>query len=117
MLIGTPEGLNTLIIGYQIKPETNLNTLKIYPNPFYPDKDKSVTIINYPSGTMPRGKNKCRIYDSSGALVITLEENELAQFDWDGLNSAGKKCATGIYFVVVTDEKGNRQTGKIALLR
>lgn len=117
LLIGTPEGLNTLIIGYQIKPETTLTSLKIYPNPFYPEKDKSISIINYPSGTLPRGNNKCRIYDSSGALVITLKENEFARFDWDGLNSAGKKCATGIYYVVVMDEKGNRKTGKIALLR
>lgn len=117
LLIGTPEGLNTLIIGYQIKPETSLTNLKIYPNPFYPEKDKFISIINYPAATLPRGKNQCRIYDSSGALVITLKENEFARFDWDGLNSAGKKCATGIYYVVVTDEKGNRKTGKVALLR
>ncbi|MGC9361678.1 MAG: FlgD immunoglobulin-like domain containing protein [Candidatus Syntrophosphaera sp.] len=116
LLIGTPEGLNTLQIGRAIKPETELTSLKIYPNPFRPDEDAQVLIVNHPQDTMPRGTNHCRIYDASGALVRKLEEDEFARFAWDGLNAAGKKCSSGIYFAVVNDDAGNRAAAKIALL-
>ncbi|HQP27214.1 MAG TPA: hypothetical protein PLL58_05235, partial [Candidatus Syntrophosphaera sp.] len=66
---------------------------------------------------MPRGFNQCRIFDSAGTLVRILEENKFARFEWNGANAEGKACANGIYFVVVSDAKGNRRTGKIALLR
>lgn len=117
LLIGTPEGLNTLEIGRAIKPETELKSLKIYPNPFRPDEDAQVLIVNHPQDTMPRGTNHCRIYDSAGALIRELEEDEFARFAWDGLNAAGKKCSSGIYFAVVNDDEGNRAAAKIALLR
>ncbi len=117
LLVGTPEGLNTLKIGVSEKPETRLENLVIYPNPFRPDSRNTVIIRNHPSETMPRGLNQCRIYDSSGALVRILEENEFARFEWDGSNAAGNLCANGVYFIVVNDEKGNRRTGQIALLR
>ncbi|MDD4224302.1 MAG: T9SS type A sorting domain-containing protein [Candidatus Cloacimonetes bacterium] len=117
LLIGTPEGLNTLKIGISEKPEATLENLVIYPNPFRPAERNSVIIRNHPTETLPRGLNQCRIYDSAGALVRILEENEFARFEWDGFNAAGKACASGIYFVVVNDDKGNRRTGKIALLR
>lgn len=117
LLIGTPEGLNTLSIGRTIKPETTLESLTIYPNPFRPDSGVAVQITNAPSDIMPRGNNQCRIFDASGALVAILEENAFSRFSWDGTNAKGQKCASGIYFVVVTDDKGNRRAGKIALLR
>lgn len=116
LLIGTPDGLNMLSIGRTVKPETKLQTLKIYPNPFVPDAKSSVVISNFPSQIMPRGQNRCRIYDASGALVIELEENEFSRFEWNGFNATGKKCASGVYFVVVNDAKGKRLSGKIALL-
>lgn len=117
LLIGTPEGLNTLKIGISEKPEATLENLVIYPNPFHPQTGGSVIIRNHPTETLPRGTNHCRIYDSSGALVRILEENKFARFEWDGFNAAGKACASGIYFVVVNDEKGDRRTGRVALLR
>ncbi len=117
LLIGTPEGLNTLKIGIAEKPEATLENLVIYPNPFRPAEDSSVIIRNHPTETLPRGLNQCRIYDSAGTLVRVLAENEFARFEWNGANAEGKTCANGVYFVVVNDDKGNRRTGKIALLR
>ncbi|MDZ4181744.1 MAG: T9SS type A sorting domain-containing protein, partial [Candidatus Cloacimonadaceae bacterium] len=117
LLIGTPDGLNTLRIGKSIKPPTTLQTLRAYPNPFRPNGTNTVQIVNQPPDVMPAGKNKCRVYDSSGALVIILEENEFSRFEWNGRNAAGKNCASGVYFYVVTDENGNTRRGKIALLR
>jgi hypothetical protein len=117
LFIGTPEGLNTLSIGRTIKPDTQLGSLKIFPNPFHPDGREEVQISNYPTDIMPRGQNQCRIYDSSGMLVRILDENEFSRFAWDGMNAKGFSCSSGVYFVVVTDAKGKRLTGKIALLR
>lgn len=117
LLIGTPDGLNTLKIGISQKPDTDLQQLVIFPNPFHPNAGEKAIISNHPSETMPPGLNQCRIYDASGALVRILEENEFARFAWDGKNDAGKSCANGVYFVVVSSEKGERRTAKIALLR
>jgi len=117
LLIGTPEGLNTLQIGKEIKTETKLGEVKAFPNPFFPSRDGVVRIVNTPSLSMPVSNNVCRIYDSSGAMVIELTENYFARFDWNGLNKKGKKCSSGIYFFVVTDAKGETQRGKIALIR
>jgi len=69
-----------------------------------------------PVDNMPAGKAECRIYDSSGALVIKLEENALCRFQWDGKNSAGKQCSSGIYFFVVADDAGNIKKGKLAII-
>ncbi|NLK49509.1 MAG: hypothetical protein GX294_02555 [Candidatus Cloacimonetes bacterium] len=117
LLIGTPDGLNTLKIGRWVKPETSLEILKAYPNPFRPQLHQSVVIVNQPTDIMPRGKNICRIYDSSGALVADLEESYFSRFEWDGKNKADKDCASGVYFFVVTDEAGNSKKGKIVLIR
>lgn len=115
--IGSSDGLNTLRIGRAIKPDTKLETVKAFPNPFRPESDGTVQIVNLPLDSMPRGKNQCRIYDSSGALVIKLEESVFARFAWDGKNDAGKKVASGIYYYVVADDMGNVRRGKIALIR
>ncbi|HNT52473.1 MAG TPA: hypothetical protein PKH19_03655, partial [Candidatus Syntrophosphaera sp.] len=96
LLIGTPDGLNTLEIGRSIKPETKLERLKLYPNPFRPGGGVQAVISNFPSQILPRGTNKCRIYDASGALVIELKENEFSSFAWDGQNAKGSKCASGV---------------------
>ena len=117
LLIGTPEGLNTLNIGISQKPDTQLKNLVLYPNPFHPEEGEKIVISNHPDETMPPGLNQCRIYDASGALVRILEENAFARFEWDGKNAAGKLCANGIYFVAVSSEDGRRLTGRIALLR
>ncbi len=117
LLIGTPEGLNTLEIGVQIKTEKQLNTVKAFPNPFFPNRDGAVRIINMPSQSMPKGTNVCKIFDSSGAMVIELKENKFTRFDWNGLNKKNQKCSSGIYFFVVTDANGVTKRGKIALIR
>jgi hypothetical protein len=116
-MIGTPEGLNTLKIGVEVKTEKHLNTVKAYPNPFFTSKTPAVRIVNLPSESMPKGTNVCKIYDSSGAQVIELKENLFARFDWNGLNKKNKPCSSGIYFFVVSSSSGETKRGKIALIR
>lgn len=117
LLIGTPDGLNTYSIGKAVITTQKLERVIAYPNPFRPDTDGYVRIVNLPENSMPAGKNICRIYDSSGAIVAEISQNEYARFDWNGKNKDGKKSGSGIYFYVVTDKSGNSKRGKIALIR
>jgi len=116
LIIGTPDGFNTLKIGRTVKIPTTLQNLKAFPNPFRPSVQPYLQIVNMPVDNMPAGKAECRIYDSSGALVIKLEENTLCRFQWDGKNAAGKQCGSGIYFFVVADDAGNIKKGKLAII-
>jgi len=117
LLIGTPEGLNTLFIGIAQKTQTRLETVQVFPNPFCPERDGILQIVNLPSHSMPLGKNTCRIYDVSGQLVIDLPESITARFEWNGNNKYGKQCSSGIYYYLVSDNKGTIRRGKIALIR
>jgi ligand-binding sensor domain-containing protein len=117
LLIGTPDGLNTLSIGRTVKPVIPLGKVKAFPNPFRPDGVSSLQIVNLPENSMPRGTNKCSIFSASGALVMELKENPFARFEWDGTNKAGKLVSSGIYFYVVTDSDGDAKRGKIAIIR
>lgn len=117
LLIGSSEGLNTLSIGRTVKPQTSLQELKAYPNPFKPDGRNTMQIVNLPVDSMPIGKNLCRIYTASGDLVIKLKENNFSRFEWDGRNKAGRLVSSGTYYFVVTDADGKAKRGKIAVLR
>ncbi len=117
LLIGTPDGLNTLRIGRLIKPPAVLEKVLAFPNPFQPNIHGSVQISNQPLDVMPAGKSKCRIFDASGALVADLEENSFSRFSWNGENLAQKNCASGTYFFVVTGEDGKSKRGSFVLIR
>jgi len=117
LLIGTPDGLNTLKIGRVVKPNAPLAKLVAFPNPFKPDLHGSVQIANQPSDLLPAGTAECRIFDAAGMLVITLQENEFSRFRWNGENKAGRKCASGTYFYVVADDAGNIKRGSLVLIR
>jgi hypothetical protein len=66
-----------------------------YPNPFNP-----VTTIRFEIER--KGRVRLRIYNVAGQLVRTLVDDVLDagsyDKDWKGLNNAGKKVASGVYF-------------------
>ncbi|MBA7702259.1 hypothetical protein ES703_111019 [subsurface metagenome] len=91
----------------------------IYPNPCNPWGGQQVRITNLSLDSQV----VVRIFDLAGNLVRTLEENEEITLEgesktatWDGTNEAGEDVARGIYLVFVTDEKGTRAAGKIAIV-
>ncbi|RLC50002.1 MAG: hypothetical protein DRH79_08235 [Candidatus Cloacimonadota bacterium] len=119
LYIGTNDGLNSVEIGI---PEVNNTETKLaesyaYPNPFYPDKGDIVRIENKGKLTMPKGKVTCRIFDLNGELIIELNKNIYEQFSWDGKNSNGKKCSSGLYYYLISAPDGQAVKGKIALIR
>jgi hypothetical protein len=90
-----------------------------YPNPFSLTGDTKTT-IKYMIENDARVTIK--IYDVESNLVKTLIEDvpELAGVyyaqDWDGQNAEGKQIANGVYFFVVTTDRGENQWLKIAVL-
>ena len=117
LYLGTTEGLMTVEIGKSEKTTTDLGKINVYPNPFRPDIHRAVVIQKANLTSMPIGKNECRIFDLSGQLIITLKENRFMEFEWDGKNSEGKKCASGVYFYLLKTEVGDSEKGKIVLIR
>lgn len=119
LYIGTNSGMNSVEIGIsaEMNEETELFETVVYPNPFYPENGDILRIENKGSITMPSGNTYCRIFDLNGDLVMEIEKDIYEQFSWDGLNKAGRKCGSGIYFYIVSAPDGQTDKGKIILVR
>ncbi|MCD6399822.1 VCBS repeat-containing protein, partial [candidate division WOR-3 bacterium] len=90
------------------------SNLIIYPQPFKPKEAKNgeLKFINLP------GSVTLKIYSITGQLIYKEEyENTKGGIVWEGVNSAGKRVATGIYLYLIEDSKGNKKTGRISLIR
>ena len=116
MFIATNKGLNSVEIGKQYKTTKDLGSIIAYPNPFYPKEESYITFKNTATETMPIGKNTCKIFDLNGQLVIELKENRFFEFEWNGKNSSGNDCASGIYFYLIGTNQGAKK-GKFVIIR
>ena len=97
------------------------NTLnQNYPNPFNSGnlRDGGATTIFYQ--VADEGLAKLEIYNLKGQQVVTLvDEHKLAgeyQTDWNGLNTAGKPAAAGVYFYRL-ESAGKSVSRKLLLLK
>lgn len=83
-----------------------------YPNPF-----KTVTTIVYTLGQ--KGRVEIEIYNLKGQKVRSeyrLSEPGEGSWSWDGTDSKGNKCASGLYLYKV--QSGNtRSTKKMILMQ
>lgn len=94
-----------------------LSNIVVYPNPCYMKRDGFVTITNIP----PAGSASLYIYNLGGQLVRKLEDGSgitstglIKQAVWDGRNSSGQKCASGMY-VYLLKANGGKKKGKIGI--
>ena len=88
--------------------------LKVYPNPFRLGLNTSIKIIGLPVDTT------LKIHGVDGGLIRYLNEADFGNYGWitwDGKNSEGNNVAFGVYVCVVEDGKGNKKTGKLAVLK
>ncbi|MFH1825620.1 MAG: SBBP repeat-containing protein [Candidatus Firestonebacteria bacterium] len=91
----------------------NLNNVKIYPNPFNPMTayERSLKMINLPSNST------VSIYNVEGVLIMTLTDyGNVGSVHWDGKNNNGELVSRGVYIYLIQDDKGNKLTGKIAII-
>ncbi len=66
---------------------------------------------------MPEGKTYCKIFDVAGNFVIQLEEDRFFNFHWNGNNSNGKKCSSGNYFYLISNENEGSTKGSFVIIR
>ena len=85
----------------------------LYPNPFNP----RVTVRYSLAGDSPVA---LAVYDVLGRPVRTLVDGTGAQGEhtvtWDGLDGAGRRCASGVYLVRLA-HGGVRQVRRVVLVR
>ncbi|MFA6583722.1 MAG: kelch repeat-containing protein [Elusimicrobiaceae bacterium] len=95
----------------EVTAPTNLNSVFIYPNPFYPNRgDGFVTFNNLPQST------SLRVYTLTGEKVWEGSKNAAGPIVWDGRNSSGEPAASGIYLIVI-DGAGEKKIYKVAIER
>jgi YVTN family beta-propeller protein len=87
----------------------SLDGVIVYPNPFKSyEGDVKITFDGLTE------KVKIRIYTVAGRLIKELRSAEGGKLDWDITDDDVK---SGVYFYVVTNDKGARETGKLAILK
>lgn len=112
LYIGTLNG----IVSYQTEAtegETSFRKESVYayPNPVRPDYGGAVTI----AGLM--NNSDVKITDAAGGLVYEGTSTG-GQMTWNLCNKSGRKVASGIYFVLASDENGaSGIVTKIAVIR
>jgi hypothetical protein len=90
---------------------TNLNSVIVYPNPFYANRGQGfVTIDRLPA------RAKVRIYTLSGNKVWEGTAGTTGVVIWRGLNSSGNLVASGIYLAVI-DSTAGKKVLKLAVER
>ncbi|SEG49120.1 hypothetical protein SAMN05421847_2485 [Halpernia humi] len=102
------------IVVYQgdaVNVTSNFGDVLVYPNP--------VVYANYKGNVKIRGlaeKTNIRITDAAGNLVHSAVARG-GSYEWDLNNQRGRRVASGIYFVLMTNEDGtDTATAKIAVV-
>jgi hypothetical protein len=91
---------------------SSVSEAKAYPNPFRPNRpghDK-ITFDDIPTGA------QIKIYTLTGGLVQELSEDGTGRAKWDGRNGNGESVASGIYFVRIGGDGGDKVI-KVAVQR
>ncbi|MFA5858341.1 MAG: DUF2341 domain-containing protein [Elusimicrobiota bacterium] len=93
-------------------PSTNSNSkVKISPNPFNGSNgDTVITFSGFNSSA------SIKVHTLKGELVWS-KDNTGSSENWDVKNKNGKPVASGVYIFVITDFYGNKQTGKLAIIK
>lgn len=100
---------SSFIVG-QMPLSTSADSLRVFPNPLYTDRDGgSVKIIGLPLGT------RLRIFTLRGEQVYdAITTTDITS--WNGTNGAGRTVASGVY-LVMADFAGKKKIIKLAVIR
>ena len=90
---------------------TNLKNVIAYPNPF-----KSGEGTDYVTFGNLTENATIEIYSISGRLIKTLKPDAI-NYQWDLKDENGNSITVGIYIYYITDSKGNKTMGKIAIVK
>ena len=110
VFIGTDKGLQSFRYTSS-DPEPDYNRLKIFPNPVREGYTGLITIMGLVDDT------EVKITDTRGGLVYRTTSNGGTAV-WDGNRFDGKRAATGVYFIHVSDAAGTeRSCGKLLFVK
>ncbi|MCB4756414.1 MAG: S8 family serine peptidase [Elusimicrobia bacterium] len=94
-------------------PSLDLKKIVAFPNPFRSDRGHARVVFDF----LTAG-SRVRIYDISGQSICDLrDDNDDGQIIWLVTNDSGGKVASGVYYYLVTDPQGNRETGRVGIIR
>ncbi|MEF3280767.1 MAG: fibronectin type III domain-containing protein [Elusimicrobiota bacterium] len=95
-----------------VQPSSDLNNIKVFPNPFYPNRPGQgmITITNLPDDA------KLTIYTISGQKVYETAADATGTAYWHGKNSSGQLVGSGVYLCVIKSRVG-KKTIKLAIER
>lgn len=94
--------------------KTNLDKVVSYPNPLIYSSSGSKTIIFV--GLTDDAS--LRIYNVAGELIRELNDNvSNGKLTWDVKNKDGEVVASGVYIYVITNPKGDKKLGKVAIIK
>lgn len=83
------------VVGFTISAR-ELDDLFVYPHPFSPERDGSVTFAGLPQGVL------IRLYTASGSILREIEANRGdGGASWDGTDAQGRVVPPGIYLYSV----------------
>jgi len=89
-----------------------LSGMKVFPNPWQSNVHPNVPIRFTP---LP-GSSTVEIFTIAGQRVRSLGVSG-DEADWDCTNDDGQAVASGIYLYLVKDSRGDKLTGKLAVIR
>ncbi len=91
----------------------DLGQLNVYPNPVKrPLGHNTLTFDNITS------QLRIRIYSASGRLVRDIDLAGAGNaYQWDLRNNSNQEVASGVYIYMVSNDAGEKRTGKIAVIR
>ncbi|MCK4644462.1 VCBS repeat-containing protein [bacterium] len=101
--------VNTNFIGTKNYSE-NLENILVYPNPVDKNQMENVIFANLTENC------NIKVYAISGELVFEKELNQI-EYSWNMKNNDGEEIKSGVYIYVIENDKGERKTGKIAVVR
>jgi hypothetical protein len=95
----------------------NLEEVFVYPNPFKPGSggDYDATYITFSNLTT---QATIEVFNIAGERVVKLEKQSSGkELQWDATNDSGKSLASGVYIFRVSNDDGQNNTGKFAIIK
>ncbi len=95
------------------KAANDLARLNVYPNPV-----KRVQGHNTLTFDNITTQLRIRIFTANGTLVRDINLAGAGNaYQWDLRNSSNQEVASGVYVYILTNDAGEKKTGKIAVIR
>ena len=84
-------------------PETSLHksNITVYPNPVLPEYDDMITVTGLTENSVVR-------FTSVNGKMLHIGKSYGGSYSWNLHDSQGNSVSSGIYYVIITDEAGNK---------